>query len=176
MLFQRSAAQRFGGLRVLGRYLAEDFVAGEAMQRLGLKVVLSVDPVPQIIGKYSFNTFWNRHLRWGRIRKKHGLLAFNLELWCGSLVSGLLGAASMNQLLGAPMASFLIFHLATWSICDVLLMRTLGMPLKWSTPIYWFMREFLALPMWVHIASGNKISWRGHRLEILAGGVLESRA
>ena len=96
MLFQRSTAKRFGGMRTLGCYLAEDYMAGEAMRRLGLQVVIACDPVEQVIGEYSFDSFWKRHLRWGRIRKRHGMSAFALEPLTGAFVSGVLGAVSMH--------------------------------------------------------------------------------
>lgn len=172
MLFRRSVAQRFGGMRTLGRYLAEDFMAGEAMQRLGLEVVIASDPVEQVIGDYSVGAFWKRHLRWGRIRKRHSLSAFALEPLSGAWVSGMLGAWSAHALLGLPMANFLLAHLGVWSLCDILVMRRMGVPLRWSTPLAWAAREMLALPLWLHIASGNTVDWRGHKLAIGAGGIL----
>lgn len=174
MLFQRSVAKRFGGLRTLGRYLAEDFMAGEAMQRLGLEVVIASDPVEQVIGEYSVESFWKRHLRWGRIRKRHSLTAFLLEPLTGALVSAAIGACALHALTGFAASSFLIIHLGFWSLCDIIMMRELGVSLRWSTPIAWFLREMLALPLWLHIASGNTVDWRGHKLAIGAGGILDT--
>src|SRR5262249_8531274 len=39
MLFRKSIAKRFGGIRTLACYLAEDYMAGEAMKKLGYEVV-----------------------------------------------------------------------------------------------------------------------------------------
>jgi ceramide glucosyltransferase len=174
MLFRRSVAKRFGGLRVLGRYLAEDYMAGEAMQRLGLEVVITCDPVRQVIGDYAFGAFWKRHLRWGRIRKQHGLLAFVLEPWLGALASGTFGALAAQASFGIPASHFILAHLALWSLCDLLILRSLKASVRWSTPVAWFLRELLALPLWVHIASGNKVEWRGHKLSLGRGGILET--
>ena len=72
------------------------------------------------------------------------------------------------------MPLFLILHLGVWSACDIQLMRELKAPIRWSTPLYWFLREALALPLWAHIASGNTVDWRGHKLALGAGGILDS--
>jgi cellulose synthase/poly-beta-1,6-N-acetylglucosamine synthase-like glycosyltransferase len=172
MLFQRSVAKRFGGMRTLGCYLAEDYMAGEAMQRLGLEIVIATDPVEQVIGDYSVDSFWKRHIRWGRIRKKHALSAFLVEPFANALVSGVIGASAFHALTGAGVPLFLMLHLGVWSLCDIAVIRWLGVTLRWTTPIAWFLREMLALPLWLNIASGNTVDWRGHKLALGAGGIL----
>jgi ceramide glucosyltransferase len=58
MMFRKSTASRFGGIRILSQFLAEDFMAGESFQKLGLKIATSSEPAIQIIGKHSFQAFW----------------------------------------------------------------------------------------------------------------------
>lgn len=79
MLFRKSTLKRAGGLEVLGRYIAEDYMAGHAVLKLDLSVELMRRPIPQFIGNYNFQDFWQRHLRWGRIRKSIAPIAFLLE-------------------------------------------------------------------------------------------------
>jgi ceramide glucosyltransferase len=172
MLFRRSVAERFGGMRNLARYLAEDYMAGEAMRRLGLRVVIASDPICQVIGKYSFQDFWQRHLRWGRIRKAQAPIAFAVEPFMGALVSGIVGTLALARPLGIVPSHFFFAHLLVWSACDFLQMRLLNPGLRWTAALAWFAREFLALPQWIHIASGNTVHWRGNRLKIHSGGVL----
>jgi ceramide glucosyltransferase len=174
MLFRRSVANRFGGIRVLARYLAEDFMAGEAMRRLGLKVLIATDPIHQHIGNYSFHSFWSRHIRWGRIRKAQAPLAFLIEPFISVWISGILGAVASHALLGFSYSAFMGLHLALWSGCDLLLMRKLDPGTSWRAPLYWLGRELLSLPLWVHTALGNTVNWRGNRLRILSGGILEA--
>jgi ceramide glucosyltransferase len=173
MLFRRSDAARFGGIRALGCYLAEDYMAGEAFRHLGRKVVLATDPVHQHIGEHTLQAFWSRHLRWGRIRKAQAPLIFAIEPPFGAITSGLIGAwAALHTLAIAP-AAFLTIHLTLWSACDYFLLRKLGGKADFRWPILWFAREFLSLPLWAHIASGNTVNWRGRKLRLLSGGVLE---
>jgi ceramide glucosyltransferase len=173
MLFRRSVAERFGGMRNLARYLAEDYMAGEAMRKLGLRVVLATDPIRQVIGKYTFKDFWSRHIRWGRIRKAQAPIAFAFEPVMGCLASGLLGAWALAHATGLTMSQFFTLHLVAWSTCDFLQMGLLNPEIRWTSALAWFARELLALPQWIHIASGNTVNWRGNRLRIQAGGVLE---
>ena len=173
MLFRRSAAERFGGIKTLANYLAEDYMAGEAMRRLGLKIVLASDPIPQHIGRYSLRAFWLRHLRWGRIRKSQAPLAFAFEPFCSPCLSGVLGAFALsNHFPRLGVSSFLAIHLLLWSLCDGLLILRMGTRLRWQTPVAWFLRELLALPLWLHIASGNTVNWRGRQITLQAGGLI----
>jgi ceramide glucosyltransferase len=174
MLFSRKTAERFGGIKSLARYLAEDYMAGVAMRRLGLKVILMSDPVPQHIGKYAAKEFWHRHLRWGRIRKSQAPLAFIVEPLSGSLVSAALGAWGVHALTGLAPSTFLALHLAIWSACDLLIARQLERGLSVSMPLTWLLREALAIPLWLHTALGNTVLWRGRKLALQPGGLLEN--
>jgi ceramide glucosyltransferase len=174
MLFRKSTAARFGGLTTLGRYLAEDFVAGEAMRALGQRVVIMADPIEQHIGKYSLSEFWARHIRWGRIRKAQAPLAYLFEPLLNSMVSGLIGAWAMTKLFGVPYATFLAVHLSVWSTCDYLQIRVLEPKLNPRIPIAWFVREFVGLILWANIGLGNTVKWRGQKLALRPGGLLDA--
>jgi ceramide glucosyltransferase len=173
MLFQRSVAERFGGIRILSRYLAEDYMAGEAMRRLNLRTVIATDPIQQNLGRMDCAAFWARHLRWGRIRKSQAPLPFAIEPLLGSLVSGLLGAFACNRFFDFSFSAVMGLHLATWSLCDLLLFRKLDPSPKFHLPLVWFTRELLSFPLWLHIAFGNTVQWRGNRLKVLSGGILD---
>jgi ceramide glucosyltransferase len=173
MMFRKSVAVRFGGLETLSRYLAEDYVCGEAIRHLGLKTIMAHDPVVQHIGEYSFSTFWARHVRWGRIRKMQTPVLFWAEPLLGVFASAAFGAFAFERLFGISPFIFAAIHLSLWSFCDLLLMRKLGQEIQLKMPLVWFARELLGLPMWLHIASGNTVNWRGSRLVLRSGGILE---
>ena len=174
MLLRRSVADRFGGMRNLARYLAEDYMAGRAVESLGMRVVIAADPIPQHIGKYSLASFWARHVRWGRIRKAQAPVTFLFEPLLTSLVSGVFGAIACSSSFGCSFLTFLSAHLVVWWFCDALLMGKMSRALNLNFPVIWLARELSAFPLWVHIASGNTVSWRGRTLKIEAGGLLES--
>jgi len=173
MLFRKSSAERFGGLRALGGFLAEDYMAGEAMKHLGLKVATAWEAVPQFIGNYSFTEFWNRHVRWGRIRKAQAPLPFLLEALAYSFLPGVLGAIAMASLFGlSPLLTFSI-HLIIWAALDLAVMKSMGARIQRNTVFYWLLREILALPIWVNVASGNTVLWRGEKYRLSMGGLLK---
>lgn len=174
MLFSRKAAARFGGLRILGRYLAEDFMAGEAMGQLGLKVILTQDPVEQYIGKYTVSQYWSRHLRWGRIRKAQAPLIFPFELLQNAFCVGAIGAIAIPALVQISTFIFLCVHLGIWAICDISLQRKLSRTrLSWRNFVHWAARELLALPLHLQICMNNTVNWRGQKLRLGVGGVIE---
>lgn len=172
MLFRKSAAERFGGLKNLSRYLAEDYMAGQAMLKLDLRTVTATDPIDQHIGSYSFREFWSRHLRWGRIRKAQAPVAFLAEPLMSSIFSGFLGAVAFQQEFGISALAFFALHLMLCFVCDLLTMRALEVEWTLKTPVYWMIREALSLPLWFHTLIGNTVIWRGKSYGVLAGGLL----
>lgn len=175
MLFRRSEALRFGGVRQLGRYLAEDYMAGQAMRYLGRRIVLMRQPVVQPLGHHSLKSFWSRHLRWGRIRKSQAPVAFFFEPWISSsLLSGIIGAVSLNHLFGIATVPSLTAHAGLWLACDLAVMRGLGEKISLRSILAWSVREALHPVLWTHIASGRRVVWRGRVLTLARGGVLKS--
>lgn len=173
MLFRRSVADRFGGIRALAKYLAEDYMAGVGMIRLGLKVATASDPIDQYIGRYSFGEFWSRHLRWGRIRKTQAPLPFFIEPWLGSILSGALGAWAAGCLYRVPAEAFLAGHALIWASCDLLLLRRFSGRLTLRCLAGWALREAVSLALWLHIACGNTVNWRGQKLKLRTGGEID---
>ncbi len=174
MLFQRSVAKRFGGLETLSNYIAEDQMAGEAMKKLGLKIHTNVDPVIQVIGTWSFKEFWKRHLRWGRLRKMHSPLTFYVEPLTQFWVIGLIGCLSLQNVLSP--ALFFTLHFGIWGLNDFFLLKAIhrksNTRMSVFSPFYWIIRETLAVPLWIHIAMGDRVEWRGHQIQLGIGGII----
>ena len=170
MMFRKSTAARFGGIRVLATFLAEDFMAGESMRRLGLKVKTAITPVAQVIGEQSFMHFWKRHIRWGRIRKAHAPLALYAEPLSNSIFISLVGASVTHHPL-----KFFLSSLGICFLTDAVQFIKLSQR-SWDSltlfPLFWLMRESLALPLWIQIVCNNHVDWRGNRLKLAQGGLL----
>ena len=175
MLFRKAELLRFGGFKLLSEFIAEDFVAGEVMRRLGLKIKTSALPVEQVLGTYSFSSFWKRHLRWGRIRKAHALLPFWFEPLFSPWLAMPVGAWGISQLCSVSFGlCWLTLMTALCCIEGTGYLQTTRVRLRFCLvfPLIWLLREFLALPLWIQIASSNKIEWRGSRFLLAPGGVL----
>lgn len=173
MLFKKSDLAHSGGLRALGKYLAEDYMAGQAIDKLGKKIVLMRVPIQQNIGKQTLKEYWSRHLRWSRIRKSLTPLAFAFEPLGGAIVSGLIGAIGAKLAWDISPTPFIAGHLLIWSVCDYLLIKRLDPKLTLHVPITWFTRELLALPIWLVGTFGNTVNWRGTPLAVKRMSVLE---
>lgn len=172
MLFRRSQADRFGGLRALSRYLAEDYMAGKAMALLGLSTRICSRPAVQPIGALSFRAFWSRHLRWGRIRRSQAPQAHALEILASAVPTGALGAYGLQEAFGVSFAWAWAAHVLVWGACDAVQMRALSGRYGWRDPAAWLARELLAVPLWLHAVSGRTVVWRGRKLKLGTGGLL----
>ncbi len=176
MLFRKSVAASFGGIRALGCYLAEDYALGEEMRKLGLRVALTKEAIPQFLGDYSLGAFWKRHLRWGRIRKAHAPVAFVLEPLFSPLLSSLVAGFAFADGPGfwSFSMTFFLLNLSFWLACDLALMSRYSGKSELTAPFVWLARELLAFPLWLSVASGNTVNWRGRILTLRMGGMIVS--
>jgi ceramide glucosyltransferase len=174
MMFKKSTAERFGGLKVLSEFLAEDYMAGESVLKLGLRVETASRSVHQIIGRLRFRQFWDRHLRWGRIRKAHVPLAYWLEplsyFWIAMPM-----IYFCTQMTNPEISTLITLSAASlWFFCDaasyLLLVRPRTVIRHAAFPFTWLIREALALPLWICIGLRDRIEWRGNQLRLLPGG------
>ncbi len=171
MLFRRRVAHRFGGLLALSPFIAEDFWMGRNMKALGLRVALMREPIHHHIGAYTFKNFWDRHVRWGRIRKGQAPFAFLIEPAGTAWISGLIGAWAFHQWLGVSALTFFAVHTAYFLAADLWLLKKMGgdRPL-WRAMSASILREALALPLWAYTLAGSTVRWRGNRLLLHFGG------
>lgn len=175
MLFHKPTLERFGGLRALGRYIAEDFMAGEAMRKLGMRVLLTSRPINQFVGTPSVKQFWDRHVRWGRIRRAQAPIPlFLVEPLNGAIPAGIIGALSIAPIIGMSGALFFLLQLVLFSIADFLIHRECDRRANLGFFPIWLLREIMTLPLWIHIAIGNTVEWRGKHYRVLRGGLTEA--
>lgn len=172
MLFSRSAAARFGGLANLSRYIAEDYMTGVAVKHLGLRTVLLPEPIPQHLGRHSLRAHWDRHIRWGRIRKAQAPLAYLAEPLGSAFGSGLLAMAAFSGLWGVEPLLALTAHGALWALSDLILHMAVGGDPSPSLPFAWAARELSAPALWLHGLLGSEVKWRGSRFTLGAGGLV----
>jgi len=174
MLFRRSEANRFGGVELLAQYLAEDYMTGHAMKLLGRRVKVMHEPIIQMIGDYSFKEFWSRHVRWGRIRRAQSPLVFPLEPLLSFWISGAFGAYALSHFDILPYWQTLTMHACIWALCDIFLMERMKEAIKPKNLLAWIVRESLHVPLWIHVAMGTSVNWRGTKLNLQQGGLLET--
>lgn len=163
--FHRDDMEAVGGLEVFGPYLAEDFKTGEVFGQRG-KVVCSSIATRNVLGSLSLRAWFNRHTRWGIIRKSLMPGAFfllepliNLGLPTVLYVLGLippellLALTVLRMILDAVNYSI---HTHSWpKATDVLLV-----PLK----------ELFLFAAWFKAAVSISVKWRGNKEISIASG------
>lgn len=172
MLFQRSVANRFGGIQSFSNHIAEDFMLGVAMGLLGKKVVIANNPVKQRVGIVTRKQFWDRHMRWGRLRKRQAPPAFLFEIFFQPISFSVYAALFCSQMFGfsAPLVFFL--NLTYCAFADFAVMKSVNPKTGLKFLFFWLVREIMHYPLWVHIAIGNTVVWRGETYVIEQGGIV----
>src|SRR5207247_2027422 len=121
--------------------------------------------------------FWDRHVRWGRIRKGQAPLAFLLEPMGTAWASGLVGALAFHHCLGISTGGFFAAHSMCFLVADFLLLKRMGGDRPLGKALFAsVLREGLALPLWLHTVGGNTVRWRGNRLLLHLGGRVSQAA
>jgi len=80
------------GFNTLLDYMAEDFMSGYFIRQQNYKIVLTKTFVEQHVSQLTIQQCWDRHLRWGRLRKTITIWGTILELFGNSIVVGIIGA------------------------------------------------------------------------------------
>ncbi|MEH7827387.1 ceramide glucosyltransferase [Gemmobacter denitrificans] len=159
LFFHKPLLEGAGGLRALGRDLAEDVAATRLVRGLGLQVSLARLPFAQPIGRRRLSDVWARQLRWARVRRAGFPVLYALEPLNGAVLpvlfvmGGLAGA-------GAPM-TWAIGYLALWYLAEGWLMRRAGWPSRtgdlWLLPL----RDLLLPALWLASFRRRGFDWHG---------------
>lgn len=166
------------GLAAFGRTLAEDnMIASALWHELGLRHDLSCDVAQNAIGRMTFSDYVWRRVRWIRVRKHMVLAATFVEPFTECFVAAVIGATSLQCLLGLPPWLIVGLHLPIWLLIDLDVYASLaGHPLpasrRWSFVLAWAIRELLALPIFVLAIFGDEIEWRGRKYRVKRNGVV----
>ncbi len=172
MLFRKSFADKFGGLRALADHGSEDYAFGLATKRHGKKVGMTRTPVTQYIGEKSLSEFWQRHRRWSALRKYAAPGVFYIEWQHSMFIVAALGGIGLAKFgpgcsLFAALATALL-----WMLCDMSVLKAIeGAKLD---PVLWLLKEFLLPLNWLHAAFSRHINWRGNKLKIQSGGWVQA--
>lgn len=168
LALRRGDLKAIGGFESLADYLADDYEIGKRVSALGLEIKLSTSVVETFIPEYSLREFFNHQLRWARtVRESRpggyvGLLATFGLMWAGLTVISAKGAPWSWMLLGLTCLARLAVALVTGR--KVLRDRQV---LRWLPLI--FVRDVIAVLVWIVSFSGNTIIWRDESFRLRNG-------
>lgn len=162
MLMRKSDLEAIGGFKAVKDVLAEDYVIGARMHRLGKKVVLSNYVIENVNEYWGLKKFINRHTRWGKLRWKIGGPRYLSELIGNpvfmSCIPALLWEASVITLAFALLVSLIKV------LGDYYLGRRIGP--RGLAPFHYLLspvKDLLVGIIWFAPLLSNSIVWRGNR-------------
>jgi len=148
-----------GGLKALGRFLAEDVNATKLVRAAGLEVSLTPLPWAQPIGRRTFAQVWGRQLRWSRVRRDGFPFMFATEILNGCFLALL---ALVTGVLAGVVAGWTIpVFLAVWYGSEIYLMRRSGWPCGWRDMVMLPVRDAMLPALWFATFMSRGIEWRG---------------
>ncbi len=169
ILIKRDVVEGIGGFRILGRFLADDFLMGRLVSQLGYRVTLSSKLVEHHIGSANWQTNLERRLRWARSTRR-------------SRPRGYLGEVFTNPL---PLAIWLVALDGHWFplLISITLLRaacnlsTATWVLKKRPPLIdWVTLPFQDITvflLWIAGFFGTMVKWRGRRYIVYRDGTLQ---
>ena len=160
MLMRKAELEAIGGFRAVKDFLAEDYIIGERIHRLGKRVVLSSHLVNNVNEYWGMKRFINRHTRWGKLRWQIGGAKYLSELAGNAVFISFMPLLIMptskeSLLLAATVSSLKIVH-------DLYIgkkLRTQMHPLLYLlSPV----KDLIIGVAWFVPILSNTVAWRGN--------------
>ncbi len=176
MVIRKREVERLGGMGTLGDYLADDFVLGERVARLGQTVALSGSVPDHLVCNESLHASLRHRLRWERSSRRSRPAGYVGQLFMHTLPLALLAWAAaperntlaMALLVTALGARVLLAGVTSWGVLRDRQFRRDA----WLLPL----QDLLSFAIWCWAFFGKQIEWRGARFRVLRGGKLERAA
>ncbi len=169
MVVRRSQIDRAGGFAPLAPYLADDYLLGQRITGLGLKIALSDYVVETVLPASGWGAFWRHRLRWART-----LRACRPSGYAGMLIT-----------FAFPLSlAALAFDLALWpaaAVCMALRMaaallvgrKVLHDPVVARYFLLAPIADLVSFAVWVGSFFGRQVEWRGETFRLERDGRLK---
>lgn len=163
ILVRRAALDWIGGLDAVKDFLAEDYLLGAAMAGSGFGVVLARHRIDVISRGRTIRQFWDRQVRWARMRRRLGGPAYLLEALASPLPWALLLAGSRFSLAGAALVAGKV-------ALDVAVLRRLGVRVSPALLV----KDLLFFGVFWSGLVSSRTRWRGKAVRIGARTLLRA--
>lgn len=142
---------------------AEDAAATKLVHSMGRKLNVLAPPFIHPVGRRSARAFWDRHVRWARLRRATFPMIFALEAICGVFpvlfFLALSSVFSLGQLLIA-----MILVVAFWYCVEFALARALAWRTnKWFLPAC-LVRDAMLPVFYIAAWRSGGFEWRGNKM------------
>lgn len=142
---------------------AEDAAATKLVHANGRKLSVLAPPFTHPVGMRSARAFWDRHVRWARLRRATFPVIFALEAICGIfpaiLLLSLSSVFSLGQLVVVTVLAVFIWYGAEFALARVLGWRTN----RWFLPAC-LVRDAMLPVFYVAAWRSGGFEWRGNKM------------
>jgi len=166
LAIRREALAAIGGFDELQNYLAEDFVIGNRIAKLGGRVVLSRFIVEHRLGEQPFSANFAHRLRWARSTRRSRPWGYLGEIFTHPIPLALLLVAMAPRLWPLFVLSAIVRFWAAYATSQKVLHDPLMRDLWYLIPV----QDVLSFLAWVGGFWGSSIRWRGKKFHLLASG------
>jgi ceramide glucosyltransferase len=160
MLMRRGDLEAIGGFGAVKDLLAEDYIIGERIHKLGRKVVLSNHVIRNVNEYWEVKKFVNRHTRWGKLRWHIGGVKYFPELLGNAVFISFLplvfSPLRLSLLLVATVSSVKIAR-------DFYIGRKLGAGMNPSLYLLAPLKDLFIGCIWFVPLLSNRVVWRGNK-------------
>jgi ceramide glucosyltransferase len=163
MFLRTDVLDAIGGFESAGRYLAEDYVMGQAVEKAGFRVATARVPVAAWSEGRTFKGFLNRHLRWAVMRRRVSRSAYSMEVLL-TPAPGLMALLAIAMQVPATgiNAGWVALCLLFEQLLDVLTYaRMTGGRVPLAAVALNPLRQCLTLGIWAMAWFVQTIEWRG---------------
>ncbi len=169
---RRECLERIGGYEAFGEYLAEDFLIGNLIAKLGYRVVLSQHVIDHVVPPMDARKMWRHLVRWARstrYSRPGGHLGTGLIF---AMPFGILGLGA-GLVAGHPWAGLGLFLAAI--INRVVEAWAVGWgvvrdPVAKRSPLLYPLRDLLGFAVWVASYLPGNAVWRERKFSLVADG------
>ena len=169
--FRAETLRAIGGFEALAPHLADDFMLGNFIAKIGKRVVISSYVVKTTISEASVPALFTHELRWHRTIR--GVSPFG---YAGMFVTYPLALALFGLAIGRNRPRSLALFAAAFA-SRLALRSVAARALDVKPAARWMIlpRDLFGFALWAWGLGGSQVRWRGADLEIAEGDVLAPR-
>lgn len=173
MLIRKKDLEKIGGFKAVKDFLAEDYVIGERIHKMGKRVILSNYLINNVNEYWGFRRFLNRHTRWGKLRWRLGGIKYLSELLANPFFISVVPIFLLWELSSITI-SFAILIALIKVIGDLYLGKITGAD---SNPSFYLLsplKDLIVGLIWFVPLFSKVVVWRGNKYMIGKDSILSN--
>lgn len=170
MATRQQQLEQIGGFGALANCLADDYQLGNRIAHLGQRIAIAPLVVECRSAPMGWRAVWKHQLRWARTIRVCQPLAYFFSVLSNPTIWPLVWITVNSSLpvLGFALGCWLIRISTALHLQARLTQTRTSLSLSWLVPL----KDVLQLALWFFAFMGNRIEWRGERMQLRRDGTL----